>query len=248
MIIIKSENDLINIRKAGKIWKETKEYLINILNKDPYKTLLEIDELVDKFIVSRNATSTFYKMYNFPKHICISVNDCIIHGIPTNYRLKDGDKVTFDIGVTYNNHICDAAFTYLMPNCSNEVKKIVEVCENSLKETYKFLKPGNHVGDIGYAIESYVKKNNYFILQGFSGHGCGNKLHEDPPIYNEGRIGKGPILKKNMVICIEPMIMSGSDEYYIKNDWNVIAKDKHLVAHVENMFLITEDGYEILND
>lgn len=248
MIIIKSLNDLIYIRQAGKIWKKTKDYLIQILNKNPYRTLIEIDELVNKFIVSHGGTSTFLGMYGFPKHICISVNDCIIHGIPDNYKLKDGDKVTFDIGVTFNNHICDAAFTYLMPNCSKETKRIVEVCENSLKEALKYVKPGNHTGDIGHAIETYVKDNGYYLLEGFSGHGCGNKLHEDPAIYNEGNIGYGPVLKKNMVICIEPMILSDSNDYYVKNDWNIIAKSHHLTAHVEDMILITEDGYEILNN
>lgn len=248
MIIIKSEKDLKDIKQAGKIWKKTKDYIISILDKNPYHTLLELDELINNFIISNGAVSTFFKMYDFPKHVCISVNDCIIHGIPDNYMLKDGDKVTFDIGVTFNGHICDAAFIYLMPNCSEEMKKISQVCQDSLKEALKFVKAGNHIGDIGYAIEQFVTKEGYYILDGFTGHGCGNKLHEDPPIYNVGSIGTGPILKKNMVICIEPMIMSNSGDYYIKNGWNVIAKNNHLTAHVEDMILVTEDGYEILNN
>ncbi len=247
MVIIKSEKDLVDIKKAGKIWKETKEYIIDLLKQNPYRTLAQLDKLIDQFIVSKNAKSTFYKMYDFPKHVCISVNDCIIHGIPDNYTLKDTDKVTFDIGVTYNNHICDAAFTYLMPNCPLEQKRIVQVCEESLKEALKFIKPGNYTGDIGYAIEKYVTEKGYYILDGFSGHGCGNKLHEDPPIYNEGSLGTGYLLKKNMVICIEPMILAHSAKFSIQKGWNVVAEHQHPTAHVEDMILVTDDGYEIIN-
>lgn len=247
MIIIKTEKDIRDIRIAGKIWKETKDYILSLLEKNPYRSLNQLDKLINDFIVSKNASSTFLGMYGFPKHVCISVNDCIIHGIPNEYILKDGDKVTFDIGVTYNNHICDAAFIYLMPNCSLETKKIVEVCQDSLQEALKYVKAGNHVGDIGYAIEKFVTSHGYFLLQGFSGHGCGNKLHEDPAIYNTGQLHKGPLLKANMVICIEPMILSGSEEVYITHGWNVIAVDNHQTAHVESMVLVTEKGYEILN-
>lgn len=247
MIIIKTEEDLINIRIAGKIWSETKQYVIELLQKNPYRSLNQLDKLINNFIVSKGGSSTFLGMYGFPKHVCISVNDCIIHGIPNDYIIKDDDKITFDIGVTYKNHVCDAAFTYLMPKCSKEQIDIVKVCEQSLQEALKYVKAGNHTGDIGYAIETYVKKHGYYLLDGFCGHGCGNKLHEDPPIYNYGKLNHGVLLKKNMVICIEPMILAQNDEFFIKNGWNVIAVDHHVTAHTESMILVKEDGYEILN-
>ena len=248
MIIIKSDADLTDIRKAGHIWKLTKDYIIQLLNKNPYRSLLQLDDLIDKFIRSQHASSTFLGMYGFPKHVCISVNDCVIHGIPDNYVLKDGDKVTFDIGVTYNNHVCDSAFNYLMPHVSEAYKRIVAVCEESLRLGMEQVKAGNHVGDIGHAISDYITKQGYCLLPDYTGHGCGNKLHEDPYIYNYGEIGKGPILRKNMVICIEPMIMTASDHYYTVRDWNVIASNHLPVDHVENMLLVTENGYEILNN
>ena len=247
MIIIKSENDLKDIKQAGLIWRKTKAYILELLNKNPYRSLNQLDKLIDKFIVQEGGTSTFLGMYGFPKHVCISVNDTIIHGIPNDYVLKDEDKVTFDIGVTYNNHICDAAFIYLMPKCPKEQVEIAKVCEESLLLALKEVKPGNHTGDIGFVIENYIKNKGYYLLEGFSGHGCGNKLHEDPIINNYGKPHTGAILKKNMVICIEPMILAKGKEYYIKNDWDVIAINHHETAHCEDMILVTDDGYEILN-
>lgn len=244
--IIKNFDDLAKIKEAIKIWKKVK---INLENKaDVGVSLIELDLLAREKIIEYGGFPTFYKKYNFPGNICISVNECVIHGVPTDYKLKAGDKVTFDVGVTYQDHVCDAAFTLVIGH-NETANKISCVCKNAINEVAKIIKPGITNIEIGAFIQSYVESNGYYVLRDFTGHGCGNELHEDPIIPNyksdDFEVVK---LEKNMVICIEPMIMTASNEYYINplNGWDVIAQNKELTCHWEDMILITQDGCEIL--
>lgn len=246
MIYLKSDYEIKEIKKACEVWKKVKQVLLE--NTTPGKSLIELDELAKKVTIENGCSTPFHQYRGFPGYNCISVNDVVIHGVPTNYKLKDKDIVTYDVGVAYNGYICDAAFTVVLGN-NLEAQKINDVCYNSLMEGIKQIKPNNRVGDISNAIEQYVTSNGYYILEDFGGHGCGRKLHEDPIILNYGAKGSGPLLKPNMVLCIEPMILTDDASYYIDKDkWSVIASNHKLSCHWEHMVLVTQDGCEILTE
>lgn len=248
MIYIKSNYEIEQIKKACSIWKEVRDKLTSFIKEGV--SLLEIDEYARKLIEDDNGCKACFHNYNgFPGHICISVNDVVIHGVPTNYKLKYQDMVTCDIGVEYNSYICDAAFTVIIGD-NSEAQKISDVCYNSLIEGIKQVKPNNTIGDISHAIQNYVEANGYKVISDFGGHGCGKKLHEDPIILNYGNKGSGAKLRPGMIICIEPMILTDNNAYYIdrKDNWSVISKNHKLTCHWEHMVLVTEDGCEILTE
>jgi methionyl aminopeptidase len=180
----------------------------------PGISLIELDEKANTLIQKNHGISSFYQYNGFPKHICISVNDQLIHGVPNNYTVKEGDKITFDVGVTYEKHTCDAAYTVIVGK-NNLAKQISAVTYEALMNAIEVIKPGNFTGDIAHAIEMTAKQHNYEVIKDFGGHGCGNKVHEDPLILNYGKPQTGVQLVKGMVLCIEPMLMTDSDEYYI---------------------------------
>ena len=248
MIIIKSPDDIAKIRHAASIWKKVRSALYDFV--DVGVSLKEIDEKAKEIIENNGATCAFYNYGGFPGNICLSVNETIIHGVPSNYCLKDGDSISIDVGVLFDNHFCDAAYTIIVGNASNEAKRISDVCYNSLIEAIKIIKPNvTTTHDIASAIQDYVEANGYQVIRNFTGHGCGNMLHEDPIVPNyRSHFFKKEKLVPGMVICIEPMIMTDSNQYIIddKNNWSVIAKNKKLTSHWEHMILITDDGYEIL--
>lgn len=248
MIYIKSNYEIEQIKKACSIWKEVRDKLTSFIKEGV--SLLEIDEYARKLIEDDNGCKACFHNYNgFPGHICISVNDVVIHGVPTNYKLKYQDMVTCDIGVEYNSYICDAAFTVIIGD-NSEAQKISDVCYNSLIEGIKQVKPNNTIGDISHAVQNYVEANGYKVILDFGGHGCGKKLHEDPIILNYGNKGSGAKLRPGMIICIEPMILTDNNAYYIdrKDNWSVISKNHKLTCHWEHMVLVTEDGCEILTE
>lgn len=246
MIYLKSNYEIEQIKKACSVWKKVRQALIE--NAAVGKSLIELDELARKVTIENDCATPFHQYRGFPGYNCISVNDVVIHGVPTNYKLKDKDMVTFDVGVAYNGYICDAAFTVIIGD-NVEAQKINDVCYKSLIEGIKQIKPGNRIGDISNAIEQYVVSNGYYILEDFGGHGCGRKLHEDPIILNYGAKNSGPIIKPNMVLCIEPMILTEDASYYIDKDkWSVIASNHKLSCHWEHMVLVTDEGYEILTE
>jgi methionyl aminopeptidase len=181
----------------------------------PGVSLISLDEKVAEFVAQNNATCSFYKYDGFPGHICISINDEIIHGIPNDYVIKSDDLVTFDVGITYKNHICDAAFTIHVDPQTAAPKKINEVTKLSLNEALKVIKPQSHIGDISHVVETIANQNGFEVIRNFGGHGCGNKLHEDPMILNYGKPHSGPEIVAGMTLCIEPMLLTGTDKYYI---------------------------------
>ncbi len=247
MIYLKSQEDIAKIKQAAEIWKKTRAVLIEATK--PGVSLITLDRLADETIRSYNATCSFYQYEEFPKHICISVNEQLIHGIPGKYVIKPNDLITFDIGVTYQDHICDAAFSLVVaPSNNEEANRINKVTLLALDESLKLIKPGNTIGDIGAKISEIATTYGYEVIKDFTGHGCGNHVHEDPLIPCYGKPHSGLTIRKNMVLCIEPMLLTNTDQYIIdpKNGWTVISKNKKLTCHWEHMVLVTEEGCEIL--
>lgn len=247
MVIVKTEKDITAIKEAVRIWKIAREAIYKQAKAGV--SLKELDLLAKEVIEANGGIAAFHNYLGFKGHICISVNECVIHGVPTDYVLKDGDKVTFDVGVKYDNHYCDAAFTIIINNSNVEALKISEICKKSIDEAVAIIKPKVTTHAISNAIQKFIEKNGYFVLRDFAGHGCGNEIHEDPLIPNyRSLLYRNVTLEENMVICIEPMILSGSNAYYIdpNDQWSVKSKNHQMTCHWEHMILITKDGCEVL--
>ena len=246
MIYIKSKRDIELIKQAAAIWKETKKILFDAAQVGI--SLKTLDEIAANYIESQKATCSFYQYNDFPGHICISVNDQLIHGVPNDYVIQPGDLIKFDVGVTYHNHVCDAAFTKIIAPKSKPAIAIEKACWECLDEAIKQVKPNHHIGDVASAIEVTAKKYGYEVIKDYGGHGCGNHVHEDPIILNYGQPNTGIKMVKGMVLCIEPMLLTNSDQYYVDpyNDWTVISCNHQLTCHCEHMVLVTDDGCEVL--
>ncbi len=245
-IIIKSKREIALIKEAGKIIIE----LFDILKAHsvPGISTYELDRIANTFIESRGGKASSYKYEGFPGHICISVNDTLIHGIPSKkIILKEGDIVSYDILVTKNGYTADAARTFPVGKVSSEASRLIEVTKESFFKGVKEVRPNNHIGDISNAIGSYVHSKGYSLNEDFSGHGVGREVHEDPYVPNTGLPHTGPILKEGMTIAIEPMVNEGSKEVKILEDgWTTKTIDGKLSCHYENTVAVTSDGYEIL--
>ncbi|MGL4768768.1 MAG: type I methionyl aminopeptidase [Mycoplasmoidaceae bacterium] len=247
MIIVKSSFDIDRIRETCKIWKKIRSKFFEIVKEGI--SLKELDEIAKSIIIENGATASFFNYQKYKHNICTSVNEVVIHGVPNNYKLKNGDLISIDVGVTYNNYICDAAYTIIVGS-NKDAEYISKVCYDSLIAGIKAIAPGARIGDISNSIYTVVEKAGFKILEDFTGHGCGKKLHEDPIIPNYGEKSTGMKLVPGMVLCIEPMIMTDSNHYFIskKDKWSVIAKNKKLTCHWEHMVLVTNSGYEILTE
>lgn len=246
MIIYKNEEEIKLLRVAGKIVAMTHEYLKPYIK--PGISTKELDELAEKFILSQGATCSFKGYQGFPGAICASVNDVLVHGIPSkDVILKDGDVITLDIGACYKGYHGDSAWTYAVGEVSDEAKRLMEVSEKSLYIGLEQVKPGNRISDIGHAIQVYLESNGYGVPRDYTGHGVGKDIHEDPIIPNYGVANRGPKIAKGMVFAIEPMVTLG--EYYTRtlfDDWTVKTIDGKITAHYEHTVAVTDDGYEIL--
>ena len=245
MISIKSEREQDLLRIAGRVVYETHQHLKPMVK--PGVSLLELDSEGEKFIRSKGCTPSFKGYDGFPNALCISVNDEVVHGIPSDRKLKKGDIVSIDIGACYKGYHGDSAWTYAVGDIDEDKKYLMEHTEKSLFEGIKQVKPGNRIGDIGYAVEKYAKAHNLGVVRELCGHGVGTDVHEDPNVPNYGVQGTGPILKEGMVIAIEPMLNLGTEDIFIEdNDWTIITQDGKPSAHFEHTVLVTKDGYEIL--
>ena len=245
MISIKSEREQELLKVAGRVVYETHQHLRPMVK--PGVSLLELDKEGEKFIRSKSCTPSFKGYEGFPNALCISVNEEVVHGIPSNRKLKDGDIVSIDIGACYKGYHGDSAWTYEVGNVSKEKKYLMEHTKEALYCGIKMVKPGNRIGDIGYAVEKYANEHNLGIVRELCGHGVGTNVHEDPDVPNYGKKGTGIILKEGMVIAIEPMLNLGSDDIYVENnDWTIVTVDNKPSAHFEHTVLVTKDGYEIL--
>ncbi|UOY91500.1 type I methionyl aminopeptidase [Ectobacillus sp. JY-23] len=245
MIICKTPREIEIMRHAGKIvaltHKELKKHIA------PGITTKELDSIAEKVIRGYGATPSFKGYNGFPGSICASVNEELVHGIPGDRKLKDGDIISIDIGAKYNGYHGDSAWTYPVGKISDSVQKLLDVTEKSLHIGLAEVKPNVRLSNISHAIQVYAEGEGFSVVREYVGHGIGQDLHEAPQIPHYGPPGKGPRLKPGMVLCIEPMINQG--HRYVKtlsDNWTVVTVDGKWCAHFEHTIAITETGYEIL--
>ena len=246
MIKIRSNREIELLSIAGHIVYMTHQYLKPYIKEGI--TTLELDKLAEEFIENHDATASFKGYNGFPSTLCISINDEVVHGIPSKRKLKNGDLVSIDIGACYKGYHGDSAWSYKVGNIPNkDVDYIMEHTEKALYEGISQIKPGNRIGDISNAIETYAHKYKLSVVEELVGHGVGTSLHESPDVPNYGLKDQGPILKEGMVIAIEPMLNLGERYIYMLEDgWTILTDDESLSAHFEHTVLVTKDGYKIL--
>ena len=253
MVTIKSKREIEMMKEPCKIVAETYEMLEKVIK--PGMSTYEIDKIAEEFILKKGGTPA-QKNYpsgvkgvpSFPATLCISINDAVIHGIPSKGEIiKDGDIVSVDLVVYKNGFHGDAARTFLVGNVSPEAKKLVEVTKQAFFEGIKYAKKGNRIGDISFAINEYVTKNGFSVVREFQGHGIGRQMHEDPGIPNYGKPGKGPRIEEGMTLAVEPMVIQGKPDILELDDgWTIVTEDGSLAAHYENTILITENEPKVL--
>ena len=245
MITIKSEREIDLMRKAGMLVSKMHQFIKPYI-KDGITTK-ELDKLCDDFIVKNGGVPTCKGYEGFPCALCTSVNEVVVHGIPGDRVIHDGDIITIDVVIGYNGYQGDAAWTYAVGDIDDNKKYLMEHTEKALYEGLKEAKPGNRIGDISYAVQKYAEDHNLGVVRELCGHGIGREMHEDPEVPNYGVPNTGPKLKPGMVICIEPMLTFGHRQITVLDDeWTVVTLDGSDAAHYEHTVLITEDGYEIL--
>lgn len=247
MIIIKSSNEIQKIRDAGKIVGEALMLAGEIIK--PGMTTSELNYAIEKVITKYKAWPSFKNYNGFPAASCISPNCVVVHGIPSKKTvLREGDIVSVDVGAFYNGYHADAARTYPVGNISSEAQQLIDVTKECFLRGAAAALPGNRVGDIGFAVQSFAEKHGYGVVRELVGHGVGKNLHEEPDVPNFGNAGRGIRLSKGMVIAIEPMINMGTAkvDFNEEDGWTVTTRDKKLSAHYENTIAITDNGPVIL--
>ena len=246
MIIIKSEREIALLKEAGRIvalcHEEMKKHV------KPGVSTWELNEICEKLILEHNATPSFKGYGGFPAAICASVNEVVVHGIPSKKQiLKEGDIVALDIGACYKGYHGDSAWSYAVGNIKNQDQLLMQVTHDALFAGLSVVKEGVHLGDVSAAIGNYISQYGFGIVECFTGHGVGRELHEDPAIFNFGILGTGPILKEGMVLAIEPMVNAGTKNVRVLSDrWTTVTKDKSKSAHFEHTIVVRKNGYEIL--
>lgn len=245
MIPLKSEKDLEMLRISGKILSSIMQKLREFVKAGV--TTKEIDQLVEELTQGKNVIPAFKGYKGFPANICTSVNEEIVHGIPNERELKEGDIISLDLGINYEGYFSDLAITLPVGKVDKKLKNLINVTKKALFEGIRQVKINNHLSDISYAIQSYVEKNGFSVVRQFVGHGIGFSLHEEPEIPNFGLPHQGEILKKGMVLAIEPMVNMGTwESEIIDNGWTAVTKDRSFSAHFEHTVAITEHGPQIL--
>lgn len=245
MITIKSEREIELMRKAGMLVSEMHKFIKPYIKEGI--TTKELDKLCEDFITSRDAVCSCKGYQGYPATLCTSVNEVVVHGIPNNRKLKNGDIISVDVVIGYKGYQGDAAWTYAVGEIDEDKKYLMEHTEKSLYEGLKMVKPGNRIGDISYAIQKYAEEHNLGIVRELCGHGIGREMHEEPEVANFGTPNTGARLKPGMVICIEPMLTFGKRNVWVMDDeWTVVTQDNLPAAHYEHTVLVTEEGYEIL--
>ena len=248
MIIVKNSEQIVLMKKAGVITAEALLVAKEIIR--PGISTKEIDTKIQRFIEKCGAAPSFLGYGGFPGSACISVNDEVIHGIPSDkVILKEGDIVKIDVGARYRGYNGDSARTYPVGKVSDEALRLISVTEASFYEAMKVAKAGNRIGDIGFAVENYVISNGFSVVRDFVGHGVGKDLHEEPEIPNFGKAGRGVRLYSGMTLAIEPMVNAGGHGVRVlKDGWTVVTSDGKLSAHYENSIAITDGDPIILTD
>jgi methionyl aminopeptidase len=245
MIVRKSNAEIERMARAGEVVAETLELIGEALR--PGITTAELDQLADEHIRSRGGVPTFKGYRGYPAAICVSPNEMIVHGIPGEYRLEEGDIVSVDVGVTREGFVADSAYTFPVGEISHEAERLLETGEAALAAAIEQARVGNHLSDISHAVQKTTEEAGFAVVRALVGHGVGRTMHEDPQIPNFGPPGRGPALVPGMTLAIEPMINAGSDEIVVLDDrWSIVTEDGSLSAHFEHTVAITEGGPRIL--
>ena len=245
MIILKNDKEIDLMRKAGRTLAEA---LLLVESKvKPGITTAELDRIAEEFITKQGGKPSFKGLYGFPSALCISVNEQVVHGFPSSYKLQDGDIVSIDCGVFLDGFHSDAARTFPVGEISEISKRLIDVTEKSFFKGIEKAVEGNRLTDISYEIQSYVEQNGFSVVRDYVGHGIGKTVHEDPEVPNFGRPGRGPRLSSGMVLAIEPMVNVGTWRVKtLDDDWTVVTADGMKSAHYENTVAILPNGPEIL--
>ncbi len=245
MISLKSEREIEIMRQSANILKKVFIELLGFVKEG--MTTLDVDAKAEKTIRSLGGEPAFKGYRDFPGTICASVNDEVVHGIPSKRVLQEGDIFSLDMGVKYQGYYSDSARTLPIGQISAEAKKLIEVTRDSVFEGVQAIKKGNRLGDVSSRIQKHIEKHKYGVVREFVGHGIGKELHEDPQVPNYGESGTGIELKEGLVIAVEPMVNLGSAAVCILDDgWTVVTEDGRLSAHHEEMIAITTNGPEVL--
>ncbi|MDQ3670959.1 MAG: type I methionyl aminopeptidase [Actinomycetota bacterium] len=245
MIIRKSAREIDRIAAAGAVVAETIAHVGSLIS--PGVTTGELDAAADTFIRERGGVPTSEGYKGYPKAICISANDVVVHGIPGEYEVADGDLVTLDVGVTLQGSIADSAYTFAVGEIGSEAQRLLDVAQDALAAGIAEARHENRVGDIAHAVQTVVEDAGFSVVRSLVGHGVGRYYHEDPHIPNFGEPGRGPRLSDGMTIAIEPMITAGGPDISIADDgWTISTADGSLSAHFEHTVAITADGPRIL--
>ncbi len=245
MIAVKNERELRIMRQACKITAAARALAGEMVR--PGITTKQIDTAVHDFIVGQDAKPSFLHYHGYPASACISVNNTVIHGIPDDYVLKEGDIVSVDVGALYKGFHGDCAATFPCGAISTEAQRLIDVTKQSFFEGIRFATKGHRVSDISHATQTYVESNGFSVVRAFVGHGVGAQLHEEPEVPNYGAPGRGPRLIPGMTLAIEPMVNQGVyDVKVLKDGWTTVTADGKLSAHYENTVLITDGEPEIL--
>ena len=239
MVSCKTKGEVEMMRKAGQVVGKAIQELKKHVK--PGITALDLDHIADEYIRSQDCTPAFFRLYDFPGHICISFNEEVVHGIPSKRILKDGDIIKLDVGATYKGWNGDGAATFAVGKVSEEAEKLLKVTEASMYAGIEQMRLGNHLYDISEAVHDYVEKNGFTVVTQYVGHGIGRKVHEDPQLPNFRQKTRGMALRKGLCLAIEPMVNVGTPETEVRADkWTVVTKDGKLSAHFENSVAITD--------
>ena len=246
MILLKSPRELEHMRAAGKILAGVKALLVRLVK--PGLSTKDIDAEVEAFIVSKGATSAFKGYRGYPATVCTSINEEVVHGIPSpKRRLKEGDIIGLDLGCVVEGYYGDCAVTLPVGAVSSRVQELIDVTRESLDKAIVQCRVGNRIGDISHAVQMHCESHGFGVVRSFVGHGIGRALHEEPQVPNFGDAGRGPALKAGRVLAIEPMVTMGSWEVQVLEDgWTAVTADGSLAAHFEDTIAITEDGPDVL--
>ena len=246
MVYIKSPREFALMKKAGQAVAETFREIQKVIR--PGMTTMDIDEIVINTFTKYGCTSAEKGYYDYPANACVSVNEELVHGIPSRKRiLKEGDIVSVDLVASYQGYMADACRTFAVGKLSDKAASIVKVTKEAFFEGLKQVKVGNYIGDISHAIQTYVEKHGYNVTRDYTGHSIGTHMHEDPSIPNYGKAGTGMKIEQGMSLCIEPMVLEGKKDIRVLPDgWTAVSKDHKLTAHYENTVIVTSEGIEII--
>jgi methionyl aminopeptidase len=247
MIIRKSQQEIEGMARAGALVADTLTMIGEELRAGI--SMLELDALAEEFIRERGGVPTSKGYRGYPATLCVSPNAMIVHGIPTEYRAADGDIISVDIGVTLDGLVADSAYTFAVGDIDPEAQRLLDVCQEALAAGIEQARVGNHVSDIGHAIQTVVEQAGFSVVRSLVGHGVGRQYHEDPQVPNFGLPGRGPELLPGMTLAVEPMINAGGPDVVMHADeWSISSADGSLSAHFEHTIAVTPEGPRILTE